>query len=61
MKSRAIKILSAISTVLIGMLMCGFGFTTEIGHPISSICLLFGLSLAFVGFIYFIKIVLSND
>ena len=48
MKSRAIKVLSAISAVLIGMLMCGFGFTSEMEHPISSIGLLFGLGLVFV-------------
>lgn len=61
MKSRAIKVLSAISAVLIGMLMSGFGITTEMGHPTSTICLLFGLGLAFGGFIYFVKIAISND
>ncbi|HRG19029.1 MAG TPA: hypothetical protein PLP39_08050 [Flavobacterium lutivivi] len=61
MKKRAIKVLSAISTVFIGIFMVGFGFTTEFGHPVSTICFLLGLGLVFIGFIYFVKIAQSND
>jgi hypothetical protein len=61
MKKRAVKVLLVIIFVIIGILAGGFGFTTELGHPISTICLFLGLGLVLTGFIYFIKIIISND
>ncbi|WP_337968077.1 hypothetical protein [uncultured Flavobacterium sp.] len=37
--------------VIIGWLLAGFGFTTPLGHPISTISFFLGLSLFFLGFI----------
>jgi len=61
MNTRTIKILSSISLVIIGVFLCGFGFTTVLGHSISTICLFLGLGLILLGFVYFIKIVASNN
>lgn len=60
MKKRYIKILSFISLIIIGTALIGFGYTTKLGHPISTFCFLLGLILVFLGFIYFIKITTSN-
>lgn len=60
MKKRAIKVLYSIIIVIIGIALVGFGFTTKLGHPISTISFIFGLVLAFIGFIFFIKISASN-
>ena len=51
----------AISLLIIGILLIGYGFTTELGHPISTTCLLLGLGLIFLGFVNFIKIASSNE
>lgn len=40
--------------MLSGWLLGGFGFTTTLGHPISTISFCLGLSLAFFGFILFV-------
>lgn len=61
MKKRAVKVMLAISLLIIGILLIGYGFTTELGHPISTTCLLLGLGLVFLGFVYFIKIASSNE
>ena len=61
MKKRAIKVLFSIGFILIGILLTGFGFTTQLGHPISTICFIIGLGLVFVGLVCFIKIAVSNE
>jgi hypothetical protein len=50
------KIILSIVLIILGWLLTGWGFTTTIGHPISTICLLAGLGLFFVGLIYLITI-----
>jgi len=52
-----IKLLLSLLTIIIGWLMGGFGFTTKLGHPISTICFFLGLALILTGIIFFIKIV----
>ncbi|GAA4081276.1 hypothetical protein GCM10022389_29220 [Flavobacterium cheonanense] len=61
MKKRAIKVLISISLIIIGILLTGLGFTTKLGHPFSTICYSLGLVIIFLGFIYFIIVVSSND
>ena len=48
------RIILSLALVVIGILLDGFAFTTKIGNPISTICLLLGLALVFGGFIFFI-------
>lgn len=43
------KILSSIGAIISGWLLDAFALTTTLGHPISTICLLLGLGLFFVG------------
>jgi len=54
MNSKKNRIILSIMLVAIGILLDGFAFTTTIGHPISTICLLISLGLIFGGFILFI-------
>ena len=51
------KLLITLFIMIVGWLMSGFGFTTKLGHPISTICFLLGFSLIIIGIIFFIKIV----
>jgi len=46
------KIISATS-IIIGFFLDGFAFTTTLGNPISTICLLLGLALMLFGFVLF--------
>jgi hypothetical protein len=48
------KILLTIGLTIFGWFMTGFGFTTKLGHPISSICFYTGLILVIFGIIFFI-------
>jgi hypothetical protein len=61
MKKRAIKVLISISLIIIGIFLTGLGFTTKLGHPISTISYSLGMGLVFLGFIHFIKVASSND
>jgi hypothetical protein len=38
--------------IIIGWLLCGFGFTTTMGHPLSTICFLSGLGFFLGGLIF---------
>jgi hypothetical protein len=48
------KIIISSSSIIIGFLLNGLAFTTKIGHPISTICLLIGLGMFFFGIIFLI-------
>jgi dipeptide/tripeptide permease len=48
------KILLSIGTIICGCLLNAFAWTTKLGHPISTICLLLGLGLFFSGLIFLI-------
>nr|WP_315257549.1 hypothetical protein [uncultured Flavobacterium sp.] len=48
------KLLLCLLIMIIGWLMGGFGYTTKLGHPISTICFLSGPALSFIGLILFI-------
>jgi len=50
------KVILSITSIIVGWLMCGFGFTTTIGHPLSTICLLTGIGLSISGIIFLNKI-----
>jgi hypothetical protein len=43
-------------SMFFGWLLAGFGFTTALGHPISTICFCIGLILSFLGFILLFKV-----
>ncbi len=43
-----------ICMMFFGWLLGGFGFTTKLGHPISTISFYLGLCLSFFGFILFV-------
>jgi len=49
-------LISAVSIVS-GLFMGGFGFTTTLGSPISTICYLIGMGLMFFGVLLFIMYV----
>jgi len=59
MLKQTIRVLSSIGIILLGILLAGFGFTMQIGHPTNTTCFLLGLGVVFLGVIYFIKI--AND
>jgi len=48
------KVILSISSVIVGWLLCGFGFTTTIGHPLSTICFLTGIGLSLGGLVFLI-------
>lgn len=54
MKYKTTLTLSLI-TIIFGWILSGFGFTTKLGHPISTICFLTGLLMILFGVIFFIK------
>ena len=60
MKKRLVKLASALSAFLIGILLIGFGFETKLGHPINSICLTIGILISILGVIKFIRIALYD-
>ncbi|WP_447635999.1 hypothetical protein [Flavobacterium microcysteis] len=52
------KILLSIAAMIFGVLLSGFAFSTKLGHPTSTVCLLSGVTLAFGGaFFLFIMLV----
>ncbi len=48
------KILLTIGSIIFGWVMAGFGFTTKLGHPISSICFISGFILLIFGIVFMI-------
>lgn len=48
------KVVFSITSVIIGWLLGGFGYTTTIGHPFSTICFLSGIGLSLGGIIFLI-------
>ena len=58
--TRTLKIILSIITVISGWLMIGIGYTTKIGHPISTILFLFGIVCFFIGCIWFILSIKST-
>ena len=51
---KPLNILFSLLTILLGLFLLGFGYTTKLGHPISTICFLSGLVLFPLGFVYLI-------
>lgn len=47
--------LLALGAIVTGVLSTGVGFTTSLGHPISTVCFIGGMVLFFVGIILLIK------
>lgn len=50
------KIIFSITLIIGGWFLCGLGYTTIVGHPISTICLLLGIGSFFAGLILLIII-----
>jgi len=48
------KVILSITSIIIGWLLCGFGFTTTIGRPLSTICFLTGIGLSLGGLLFLI-------
>lgn len=46
--------LGGVASIIVGWLGLGFGFTTTLGHPISTILFLGGLALFIAGIVLFI-------
>jgi len=51
---RKTKIVTSVGAIILGWLINAFAWTTTIGHPVSTICLLLGLALFFAGLIFLI-------
>jgi hypothetical protein len=51
------KLLLTLLTFIVGWFLMGIGYTIKLGHPINTICFLFGLTLIIVGIIFFIIII----
>jgi hypothetical protein len=49
--AKSIRIGISLLAVVIGWLMIGFGYTTTIGHPTSTILFLLGIGLSIAGII----------
>lgn len=45
------KIILSIGAIIIGWFLNAFAWTTTIGHPISTICLMLGIGLFFSGLV----------
>ena len=54
------KILLSVLAIILGWFFLGFGYATNLGHPISTICFLFGFVMLPTGIILFI-LGLSNS
>lgn len=59
--SKTYKIVLTVLSMLISWFLCGFGFTTKLGHPISSICFLTGIGLFFLGLVQFVRCLKKID
>lgn len=55
------KVLLSIVPMFCGWLLAGFGFTTKMGHPISTICFSLGMCVSFLGAICFFYNLIKND
>lgn len=49
------KLILFLIIIILGWILSGFGFTTKLGHPISTICFLLGFVILIIGIIFFIK------
>ena len=49
-----LKVILLLISVALGWLLAGIGYTTPLGHPISTICFLLGLGLSFTSFVFLI-------
>ncbi|WP_289045369.1 hypothetical protein [uncultured Olleya sp.] len=58
--SRISKIGASIITLISGWLMIGIGYTTKMGHPISTVLFLSGIVFCIIGFIWFIISITSK-
>jgi len=52
--SKKSKVIFSITSIIVGWLLGGFGYTTTIGHPLSTICFLAGIGLSLGGLIFLI-------
>ena len=55
-----LKATISVVAIILGWFLTGFGFTTTMGNPISTICFLMGLGLFFVGIIFLVIISKKN-
>jgi hypothetical protein len=44
-------VIISVGAVIGGWVLCGFALTTTLGHPVSTICIIFGLGFSVGGFI----------
>jgi hypothetical protein len=49
------KLFLSILIIILSWFLNAFAWTTKLGHPISTICLVFGLGLFFIGLILLIQ------
>jgi hypothetical protein len=54
------KVLLAILSIILGWFLNVFAWTTKIGHSLSSICLILGICLFFIGTIFLIIIIIRE-
>ena len=52
--TKTLKIIISILAIIFGWILNAFAFTTDIGHPVSTIALFIGLGLSVSGLIYLI-------
>jgi hypothetical protein len=50
------NLLLAVFMIFFGWFLAGFGFTTTLGHPISTIFFCVGLGLFFLGFLLLFRV-----
>ncbi len=51
---RGTKILLSILTIILGWILNAFAWTTKLGHPVSTICLVLGIGFFIAGIVFLI-------
>jgi hypothetical protein len=54
------ELLLPLGTMIAGFILCGFGSTTTLKHPVTTICIVAGLVFSATGFIALILVVKKN-
>jgi len=47
--NKSLKIILSICLIALGLFLDAFGFTTSLGHPLNTICLISGIIIMIVG------------
>ena len=57
------RVKTGISIIMLisGWLMIGIGYTTKMGHPINTFLFISGIIVCLIGFIWFIKSILTTE